>query len=192
MLPALPLARLRGAALAAVMLLLGALPATSQAQTDADAKTLAAYRLTESGLGRVEQAARNMAAALEDPAVRAQVEGMEDDDDDDVESPTLAQMAAHFDRMPFARRAIASAGMSTLEFVTFQLSLLQASMAAAVLEMQPSATLPAGTPKENVAFVQAHRARLEKFGEEMRALNKRGGDGADDHDDEPDPAVAQR
>ena len=167
MLPANPLARLRGAALAAA-LLLGILPATSRAQGDADMQTLAAFRLTESGLGKMEQATRNLAVALKDPAARAQAEQLADAEDDD--SPSLAQIAARYDQLPFARSAITSAGMSTREFVTFQFSLLQASMAAAVMEMQPGTTPPKGTPPENVAFVRTHRARLEKFGEEMKAL----------------------
>ena len=191
MLPAVSLARLRCAALAAA-LLLGALPATSQAQGDADLQTLAAFRLTESGLGKMEQATRNLAAALKDPAARAQAEQMATDEDND--SPTLAQIAARYDRIPFAKRAITSAGMSTSEFVTFQFSLLQASMAAAVMEMQQGAALPKGTPPENVEFVRTHRARLEKFGEEMKALNPEAGaeTGEPEPEPEPEPTGSER
>lgn len=169
--------------LAAIATLVAApTPAAAQPGGD-DMATLAAYRLTEASLDQFDRATRAMIAAAQDPAVRRQVAAMSDDDDEG--DPSIAEIAARIDRVPAMRRAITGAGMTSRGYVTFQLSLFQAAMAVALLEMQgASGELPEGTPPQNVAFARKHKQRIEAMGRELRQLQ---GDDDDDDDADDDP-----
>ena len=174
--------------LLAVVAALAAAPAAAAAQPGGDdMATLTAYRLTEAKLDQFERASRAMIAAVQDPAVRRQVEAIGDEDHDD---PTIADIAARIDRVPAMKRAITGAGMTTRDYVTFQLSLFQASMAVALLDTPGAGSqLPEGTPPQNVAFARTHRQRIEAMTRELRQLQ---GDDDDDDDDADDDPPARR
>jgi hypothetical protein len=162
------LARRASAPLLAAAALLAATPAL-RAQT-ADEQTLASYRLDASNLAKFEQASRNMATSLQNPAVREQAKQFSASTAAEEDPRTIADMAARLDRFAPARQAIASAGLPTTEYVTFQLSLFQAGMAMMVMDRMQGATVPEGTPKENVDFVRANKERLEKLTAELKAM----------------------
>jgi len=149
-------------ALAAATVVAVPLPAQS------DEETLARYRLTEATLAKFTQASRNLiAAATADPSAR--------EPESEGDNPhTIADMAAAYDRHPALKRAITSAGMTTREFTTFVLSMLQAGMGAWVVEREHGRRdkVPAGIPIENVLFYQDHQAELERITEELRALDR--------------------
>lgn len=162
------LARRASAPLLAAAALLAAAPALRAQSTDE--QTLARYRLNESNLTKFEQASRNMATSLQSPAVREQAKQFSAATANEENPKTIAEMAARLDRFVPARQAISSAGLSTREYVTFQLSLFQAGMAMMVMDQMQGATLPEGTPKENVDFVRANKGRLEKLTAELKAM----------------------
>ena len=76
------------------------------------------------------QASRNFIAVAK--ADSAALEQQSEDSD----GMTLAQMAALYDGHPGLKRAITSAGMTTREYVTFIMSMFQAGMAAWMVEQQ--------------------------------------------------------
>jgi len=134
------------------------------AQTDDE--ILARYRLTEAGLVKFTQASRNFIAVAK--ADSAALEQQSEDSD----GMTIAQMAALYDGHPGLKRAISSAGMTTREYVTFIMSMFQAGMGAWMVEQQGGKfdKVPAGFPHENIRFYQQHRAALEAIGEELKAI----------------------
>ena len=133
-----------------------------------DEETLARYRLTEATLAKFTQASRNLVAAVADPTVRRE-------QGEDPGPHTIAEVAAAYDRHPAMQRAITSAGMTTREFTTFVLSMLQAGMGAWIVEREHGRRdkVPIGIPIENVLFYQEHQAELERLTEELRALDPR-------------------
>jgi len=141
------------------------------AQTDEE--TLARYRLTEAGLVKFTQASRNFIAVAK--ADSAALEQQSEDSD----GQTIAQIAALYDGHPGLKRAVSSAGMTTREYVTFMMSMFQAGMAAWLVEQQGGKfdKVPAGIPVENIRFYQQHRAELDRIGQELKAAE---GQPADD------------
>ena len=142
-------------------------PAPLGAQTDEE--TLARYRLTEAGLVKFTQASRSFIAIAKADSAALEQESEESD------GMTIAQMAAVYDGHPGLKRAITSAGMTSREFVTFLMSMFQAGMAAWLVEQQGGKfdKVPAGIPHENIRFYQQHRAALDSIGEEMKAVEGR-------------------
>jgi hypothetical protein len=128
---------------------------------DADTKAMQSYRLTEASFSKYKQATRNMMEAARQHPEIAKAE-------EDKEPTSLAEMAAIYDRHPPLKKALASAGLSSREYVLFTLSLFQAGMAASVAE-QNGGKLPDGVSSENVDFYKTHAAEMQKFGEEMKA-----------------------
>jgi hypothetical protein len=55
--------------------------------------------------------------------------------------------------------------MTTREYVVFTFSLMQNGLAAWALE-QPGGKLPPGVSQANVDFIRAHKADLDKMGDE--------------------------
>lgn len=165
-------------------------PSTATAQRgDADMAALAAYRLSEAKLDQYVRASRAAYAAMRDPAVRAQLaawEAEEEADERDDDGASIAELVARLDRLPTVKKAIASAGLAPRDYVVLQLSLLQASIALAVLEMPGSdGKLPEGTPRANVDFARKHRATLERIGAELRALGESDDEDPDADEDPP-------
>ncbi|HEX9705077.1 MAG TPA: hypothetical protein VGA20_07510 [Gemmatimonadales bacterium] len=143
------------------------LGAPLKAQSDED--LLSRYRLTENAYAKYVQASRNMIAAWKADSTAFKDEEEEEDEGDD---PTIADLAAQYDGHPATKRAITSAGMTTREFVTFTFSLFQAAAAAWLVKQRQGKldNLPAGTPRENVLFYQQHEAELQRLTEEMQAI----------------------
>jgi hypothetical protein len=176
-------------ATAAVVVATAALPARSHAQqtSSADMQLLASYRLNASTLHKAMQASRNMAALAKDTAVLRVM--AEHGDAEDANAKTIADIARQFDGVPPLKRAINSAGLTSKEYALFTMSLFQASMAAAMMDADGPyklKELPKGTPKENVDFVRTHKAEIEKWSAEMKALSS----GDEDEEGGDAPAAA--
>jgi hypothetical protein len=164
--------RIAGAVLAAATVLLIA-PRLAQAQ-DAGAQEVLRYTLTDAGLAKYSQATKQL-AALPDQQRGAC-------DDEDTEAQSLDEMAAKLDRVPGAKAAIQSAGMTSREYVLFSLSLLQNGLAAWAVS-QPGGVLPPGVSRANVDFLKKHDAELKKL-EPLRQKGSCDDEGAEDVADE--------
>ena len=137
----------------AVVLLL---PIVSMAQgfADSDAREISSYVLTEAGLAKFTQATRNLGASAKK---------MSSDCADEEGPASLDAAVARLDAVPGAKAAIASAGMSTREYLLFTWSIFQNGMAAWALD-QPGGKLPPGVAKANVDFYRSHEAAIKKLG----------------------------
>ena len=158
-----------GRSLAVVGVALLVLAGDSPAQ-DADAKEVAAYRFTEATFAKYLRASRALAALAKTMPVDTSGEAREEEDEGDSESGTksIAEITAGYDSVPGARRAITSAGLTTREFVVFSFALLQAGMAAAVVEQVGWDKLPPDIARSNVEFFQRHRATLDSAAAELK------------------------
>jgi hypothetical protein len=74
---------------------------------------------------------------------------------------TLAEMARRMDAIPAFATAVRGAGLTTREFATAQLALLQAGIAHALLKGSPEKPPPPGVSKENLEFVRLHEQEIE-------------------------------
>lgn len=147
---------------AAVVLPRGPLRAQS------DEQLLATYRLTDAALTKFVQASRNIiAAGKADPAL------FREEDDDEEDEATIADIAAVYDQRAPLKRAISSAGLTTREYVTFMLSMFQAGVASWIVKQQQGKfdNVPASIPRENVLFYQRHEPELDRIAEELKALS---------------------
>jgi hypothetical protein len=76
---------------------------------------------------------------------------------------TLAEMAARVDAVPALAAAVRAAGLTSREFATAQLALLQTGLAYGLLKASPAGTPPpAGVLKENLEFFRVHEKELEE------------------------------
>lgn len=145
---------------------------TAQADTDADAREVSAYRLSEPALAKYGDATRRLAEVLAEnpPPCEDSAEG------------SLSAMAAQLDATPGAAAAVEAAGMDSREYVTFMLATFQAGMGAWALT-EGGGELPPGVPPHNVAFYQAHEAEITELFGLLPEDNCAGGEGADDWED---------
>ena len=133
------------------------------APADADARAIAAYRLSEATMTKFIAASRGMAAAS-----RANRDTAAEDEDDEETAKTIADVATFYDGQPALRRALASAGLTSREYVTFMFALFQAGMAAWLVERHGWDKLPPEIARENVVFYQRHKTRLDSLTAELK------------------------
>lgn len=145
------------------------LPALSSAQDDTERDTaeINSYVFTEQGLAKFAQATRNLDALEEDSFNGCSENGS---------ARSLDDAVARMDAIPGVKSAIESAGMSTREYLVFSFAMMQAGMAAWVVN-ETDGELPPGVSMANVEFYTAHQ-------EGLKALSSsRGGSGCEDTDE---------
>jgi hypothetical protein len=71
-------------------------------------------------------------------------------------------MAASIDRVPAAKAAITSSGLTTREYVVFGFAMFQTGLAA--WSQEQGGGLPPGVSKANLDFFKSHRAAIERIG----------------------------
>jgi hypothetical protein len=104
------------------------------------------------------QAEQERMAALADEIAR-----LEEDADSGVTLDgvtTLSGMVQRLDAVPAFAAAVRGAGMTTREFATAQLALLQAGIAYALLKSSPGKQ-PPGVSKDNLEFMRLHEQEIE-------------------------------
>lgn len=151
----------------AALLILALAPAAARAQSDFDS-VLAKYELTMPKVKAWEQASIAAAGALKARpanAENADIEALSDADD------SFDDMVAKMDAVPEMRRAAHQARLTTREFATIGLVLMQAMMADQILQMSPDAKAPENLNPENLKFVRAHKAELQHSLEVVQAAS---------------------
>lgn len=152
-------------------------PAAAQtahaAPSDPDMQAIANYRLTEANLRKFYKAQENVGkAALKDPKLGDALENSMGDNSD------IATMTAKYDHEPALKGALAAAGLTSREYVTFTLSYMQAAMAYGMMTQGPEnlriKKLPDGTSKENVEFVRTHQALIQQLDKELKSMQPPG------------------
>ena len=74
---------------------------------------------------------------------------------------TLSELARRLDGVPAFAAAVRGAGMTTREFATAQLALLQTGIAYALLKSSPGQQPPPGVSKDNLEFMRLHEQEIE-------------------------------
>jgi hypothetical protein len=132
--------------------------AHAEDETERDTAEINSYVFTEQGLEKFSQATRNLNALEEDLSSGC---------DEDIIAQSLDDAAARMDAIPGVKSAIDSAGMSTREYLVFSFAMLQAGMAAWVVN-ETDGELPPDVSMANVEFYTSHQ-------EELKSLNPPGG-----------------
>jgi hypothetical protein len=128
-------------------------PGPAQAQVDRDTQEINSYVLTEAGLARFTKASKALGA------LRKQVSGGCEDEDDGDNPKNIDQLVAKFNATPGAKAALQGAGMTTREFIVFSMSIFQTGMASWALS-QPGGKLPPGMSMANINFYRQHEAAM--------------------------------
>ena len=120
-----------------------------------DEQEIQNYVLTDAGLAKYSQAARQLAT------MDAKQTGACEESEDSEEAQSISDVVAKFDRYPAAKSAITSAGMTPREYVVFAFALLQTGLA--VWGAQQSGGQAAGASAANVAFYKKNEPFLKKL-----------------------------
>lgn len=83
--------------------------------------------------------------------------------DVNIGNEPLSESIATVERNDFVTDVLKRAGTTPSEFVTTMAAYLQAATASAALDADTNARIPASQNAENVEFVRAHRAEIEKL-----------------------------
>lgn len=141
---------------AATLALFASTSAGAQQDGAGDAKEISGYRLTDAGLAKYTQAARNL-----ESAAKAGQQACESDDDEN--GTTIDQAVAKLNATAGAAAAVKAAGMTPRDYVVFSMAVFQSGMASWALS-QPGGKLPAGVSMDNVNFYRRHEAELAQLG----------------------------
>lgn len=146
-----------------------AVPAgASGASLTPDARTVASYRLDTDVVRRWGAATQAMSRLVEArPALAGRMEELEarEGESDRVDGTiTLAALSRRYAAVPEFRRAIERAGLDVDEYALVTMTLAQASLAQALLEVDSTAALPEDVSPANLAFVRGHAAEIEALG----------------------------
>jgi hypothetical protein len=145
-------------ALFGLLVCIGAQAAASKAD-DPDLQRVAHFRLDDQVMAKYIKAQQAlMHAAKTHPEM--------EDEEDAGDARTLDETIARLDRQPLLRAALASAGMSTTDYVLCSFALMQSGIYAWGVKMDGQkmwAKIPPGIPTENTRWVIAHKAELDKL-----------------------------
>lgn len=132
---------------------------------DADEARLAAYRLDQATMTKVDIALGNMVEAVKKQPSLAK----------GVTEKSIAGIAAGYDSKPPLKQAIESAGLTSDSFTVFLMSWIRASIIQGLVQTMPAdqraaAMSKMGVSPANLAFVEANQVALKKMGEKFGAL----------------------
>jgi hypothetical protein len=136
-----------------------------QADVNADLKEVRSFQLTEKRLDQFAQAVRNMAEAAEKHPELAKK------DNSLGPNASINDMVAAFDKIPPIKKAVESAGMSTREFVLFQMAIFSAGMGHYLV--QQGQKLPPEFSAEQAKFYKDHEDKFKVLAEEWKAIDKK-------------------
>lgn len=97
-------------------------------------------------------------------ALAEEIERLEQGDDEDASlgnARTLSEMAGKIDALPALAAAVRGAGMTTREFATAELALVQAGLAYGLQKAGQLKQLPDEVSKENVEFLRQHEQEIK-------------------------------
>jgi hypothetical protein len=83
--------------------------------------------------------------------------------DVNIGNEPISESIATVERNDFVTDVLKRAGTTPREFVTTMAAYLEAATASAALDADTKARIPAGQNAENVEFVRAHRAEIDKL-----------------------------
>jgi hypothetical protein len=131
--------------------------------SEADAVTLASYRLDDLKLARFQAAILELdAQARRDEALRTEL------DQDEAKVAGIDRFVESIEKdKPKMLAIVKAAGMSAREFVLTSYSVTIAMVYADLLKAQPATLPPPYIARENIAFVRRHEEQLAKLFESL-------------------------
>ena len=155
-----------------------------QQQANDDLGDISEYRLTMDKMNKFFEAQRNLgiAASKLSPAER---EAMEAKNEAEGSDGSLDQMVKRIEDNKMANDAVREAGLSAREFTMISLAMMQAAMAASVLQMRPndnqdSLAREMKANPDNIKFMRDNQAEMTRRQEALAAEMKRLGLDTDD------------
>lgn len=149
----------------------GGSPPAAVSSTGDDLTDVSNYRLTMDKVNRYFDAQLAIARRVKalSPEERAPLEQMESS-----ANATLEGMAQRLESHPATRDGLRDAGMSAQEFATFTMAMVQAGMAASVLQMRPndnqdSLAREMKANVDNIRFMRENEAELTRRQQELEA-----------------------
>lgn len=149
----------------------GTVPAAEAPSSGDDLTDVTNYRLTMDKVDRYFDAQLAIARRVKDltPEERAPLEQMESS-----ANATLDDMARRLESHPATRDGLREAGMPAREFATLTMAMVQAGMAASVLQMRPnddqdSLAREMKASMDNIRFMQENEAELTRRQQELEA-----------------------
>lgn len=149
----------------------GRAPAAEAPSTGDDLADVTNYRLTMDKVDRYFDAQLAIARRVKDlsPEERAPLEQMESSAD-----ASLDEMARRLESHPAMRDGLREANLSSREFATLTMAMLQAGMAASVLQMRPndnqdSLAREMKASMENIRFLRENEAELTRRQQELES-----------------------
>jgi hypothetical protein len=135
----------------------------------ADEAALARLHLTTDNVARATQASRNIARlGAADPHLLKRL----DQEAPLTDAQTLQQAADRLASIPQVRSAIERAGLSPRDYVLVSYTIAQAGIVNA-RRRQRGTTAPDVVSADNLAFVAAHQADIQRFRQAVRAMAPR-------------------
>ena len=149
----------------------GGAPAAEAPSTGDDLADVSNYRLTMDKLDRYYDAQLAIARRVKDltPEERAPLEQMESS-----ANASLDDMASRLESHPATREGLREADISAREFATLTMAMVQAGMAASVLQMRPndnqdSLAREMKASMENIRFMRENEAELMRKQQELES-----------------------
>lgn len=136
--------------------------APQSAGGEVTAREIAMYPLDMEKMRRWANATKAMGVAFEKNPAAAAAMGRP------AENETPSQQIARMEGSPLTMTVLRENGLSARDYVMILGSYLQASMVGAAMSANPAAKLPDGQSPENVKFVQANKAELERLFKDLR------------------------
>jgi len=131
------------------------IPSTSGAEPTAN--EVSNYRLDMDKMRRYTAALKGFSTLSAQDSAAAAAMGSSSSNE------STAQMIARIEGNPIAMRELRKAGLSAKEYVWITAAWLQAAMTQGMLESSPEAKLPEGQNPQNVEFLKANKAELERL-----------------------------
>jgi hypothetical protein len=107
--------------------------------------------------------------------ISAKIDALEDQEDAAInlsDAQTLDEMAVQAKKIPGLAAALQREGLTTRDYATCMMALVQAGMAAGLQKAGMLKEVPAGTNPANVKFILDHQAELQKMQEKWQGLSK--------------------
>jgi hypothetical protein len=169
---------------------------TTKSALTGDAREVATYRLTMPVMRKMARVQENIYTMITStPALRSKYAALNEATENEPEPNTLDEMVQRMERMPEMTRAITSAGLTTREYLTAMLSMVQAAMALSFTQMEGPARakeLPAGVMADNVAFLKANKAELDRLTARTKELERLANGALTDPGSAPDTTAPPR
>ena len=156
----------------ALLVLTPAASAQKEAQEAADAKAVAAYRLTMPALKKYEAVADQLVAWLKTNPVPQAGEAVSSRDDMSID-----EMASEIVKVKAVASALQKAGMTPREYVVFTLAMAEAGIGVAMKKMGHAPDAPAANVKfmeDNATLIAALQKKVESANEGLERYQKKG------------------